>query len=1185
MYLKSLEIIGFKSFPDKTQLKFSPGITAAIGPNGCGKSNLFDAIRWALGEQSAKLLRGSKMEDLIFNGTALRKALNYAEVSLTFDKADQYLPLDYREIVITRRMYRSGEGEYYLNKTLCRLKDIIELFLDTGIGKETYSLIGQGRVEQLINARPEEHRELFEEAAEIHKYKQRKKEAGSRLEEMKKNLLRVEDILTELKNQAAPLSEAATLAREYRELSHKLKEIEKTMLLKRWWDNSNQLQKMSSELERISNNIQEKEAGLEKLRSRTSTIEQQESSKLEEINELKELCREQKEKLEKLQGRLSLIKEQKKYAEEKILLKEESCKEVANRLSGLENTFRINEAELKYVLWEQQHLGAKASDLKALLEELGEKYTLTVLDELRKQKTEKSQRQAALGQFLESSRLRYRELCDEIEENERHKSKKKDELDSLQKAENEAHSLLQRIELDSMDRDKEHELLEQRRNELYNQKKIRKNELERLEKELQKKSVRLKYLSESEAELNLYARGVRAVINEYARDRKEQGIFGPVASLLSVPPEFEKAIEAALGAKIQFIVTADDLSAQKAIEFLKEKRAGRATFLPLNLLKTASSREFVSPAPDEIFGVASQLVETPARFKKAVEYLLGGVLVAKNLEAALRQARSNRGGWRIVTLDGEMIAPGGAISGGYQSEERSGFLQRKRELRNLETEMAEIKNLHSQKALDLEKVENNIEELEKSFAELALKGRKLLDEKSRVQTEIARIEAEKGRIREVLSQLSLGGAGLQDKRRELAGQIAGIEEEYQLLNKSLEAINSELEKLNLQVAVDEEQYKSLEKELVEVRIKFSALQEKESFLQGILHKQLQEKEHLKEIYNDLLAEQGKLQEELKELESSASRTAEILENEGIKTRELEKAQEGLNKELHSYRQLKEELTAEAERERRALERAEKRRQIVNIELIKLQEAGKYLEESLSEKFRVKPEKGISYEFPAGISEESLLKEKEFLEEEILALGEVDPGAIDEYERLQNRISFLEGQREDLLSGERGIHKVLKELDQHMEKKFLHAFQSIDKNFLDIFVQLFGGGQAFLKLTDPDNLLESGIEIIAQPPGKKLQNISLLSGGEKALTAIALLFAVLQYKPVPFCVLDEIDSSLDESNLSKYVHFLKKYAASTQFIVITHRRKTMEEADVLYGITMEEQGVSKVVSLDLKQKAG
>ena len=351
MYLKSLEIIGFKSFPDKTQLKFSPGITAAIGPNGCGKSNLLDAIRWVLGEQSAKLLRGSKMEDLIFNGTAHRKALNYAEVSLTFDRADQYLPLDYREIVITRRMYRSGEGEYYLNKTLCRLKDITDLFLDTGIGKETYSLIGQGRVEQLINARPEEHREIFEEAAEIHKYKQRKKEAGSRLEEMKKNLLRVEDILTELKNQAAPLSEAAALAREYRELSHKLKEIEKTILLKRWWDNNNQLQKMSNDLERISINIQEKEAGLEKLRSRTSIIEQQESSKLEEINELKELCREQKEKLEKLQGRLSLIKEQKKYAGEKILLKEESCKEVANRLSGLEDTYRINEAELKASFW------------------------------------------------------------------------------------------------------------------------------------------------------------------------------------------------------------------------------------------------------------------------------------------------------------------------------------------------------------------------------------------------------------------------------------------------------------------------------------------------------------------------------------------------------------------------------------------------------------------------------------------------------------------------------------------------------------------------------------------------------------------------------------------------------------------------------------------------------------------
>ncbi|RJX24064.1 MAG: chromosome segregation protein SMC [Dethiobacter sp.] len=1185
MYLKSLDITGFKSFPEKTQLKFSSGITAAVGPNGCGKSNLVDAIRWALGEQSAKLLRGSKMDDFIFSGTARRKALNFAEVSLTFDKADKYLPLDYQEIVITRRMYRSGEGEYYLNKTPCRLRDITELFLDTGIGKETYSLIGQGRVEQLINARPEEHRELFEEAAEIHKYKQRKKEARTRLEEMNKNLLRVEDILAELKNQSVPLSEAAARAGEYRDLSHNLKEIEKTILVKRWWENNCLLQKVNIEMQKIYVTLQEKKDNLEAFRKRTSGIEQQENVKQVEINEVKELYQQQKEKLEKLQGQLTLIKEQKKYSREKKFMKEGSCKEVLGRISGLEETCRKNEAELKSVLLEQEQLGEKAAGLKAALEQLQKKTNLLARDELRQQKAEKNLQKAALEQFLESNRQRTQELWSSINEIEEREKNKNRDLDTLQKVEKEAIASLQRLKWDRLDKNKEHELLEQRRQDFYGQRKMRKDELTSLEREWQKKSARLKYLRESEDDLSLYASGVRAVMHDYLKDPSEKGIYGPVANLINVPPEFEKALEVALGAKIQFIVTSDDLSARKAIEFLKGKKAGKATFLPLNLLKPAIRRDLPSPVPEDFCEVASRLVETPARFKKAVEYLLGGVLVAKNLEAALKLARNNKAGWRIVTLEGEMITPGGAISGGYHSEERSGFLQRKREFKNLEMEIMEIEKQNKQKSMELEIIENSITEVEKSFKELDLQGRKLEEEKTRVQTDLTRIGAEKSGIREEITHLAREKSRLLEKLHELAEQETRKEEDYKLLEESLAAVNVELENLSRQVKVDEEHYKNLEKELVEIRVRFSALQEKESSLQEALLKQVQEKERLDEIAAGLIEEKGKLQAELKDLEAAEDRAANGLEKERGKIQNSEGLLEQLNNDLKCCKQLKEELFSEAEREQKALERSERRRQNVNIELIKLEEAGKYLEESLQEKFKINPEKEISFDSLTGKAEEVLLKERELLEEKILSLGEVDPGAIDEYERLQNRISFLEGQREDLLSGEMGIKKILGELDQHMEKKFLQALQSIGKNFFDIFSQLFGGGQAFLKLTGPDNILESGIEIIAQPPGKKFQSISLLSGGEKALTAIALLFALLQYKPVPFCVLDEIDSSLDESNLSRYVHFLKRYVTGTQFIIITHRRKTMEEADVLYGITMEEQGVSKVVSLNLNQKAG
>ena len=414
MYLKSLDITGFKSFPEKTQIKFSPGITATIGPNGCGKSNLVDAIRWALGEQSAKLLRGSKMDDLIFNGTAERRALNFAEVSLTFDRADECLPTEYREILLTRRMYRSGEGEYYLNKTLCRLKDITELFLDTGIGKEAYSMIGQGRVEHLINARPEENRELFEEASEIHKYKQRKKEATAKLEEMNKNLLRVEDLLAELKNQSLPLSEAASLARKHRELSLDLKKIEKSILLERRRKNCILLQKANGELGRLHDIIQGKKSNLNEFGERTSILRQREDLKLAEINEIKEHFQDQREEMEKMRGRLNLVYEQKKYSHEKNLSKDESCREVLGHISGLEETTAKNRAELESVILEQKQLGEKVASLKAEGEELQNKGSLTTLDELRQQEIEKNLQKAALGQLLESSRLQYRELCGRI---------------------------------------------------------------------------------------------------------------------------------------------------------------------------------------------------------------------------------------------------------------------------------------------------------------------------------------------------------------------------------------------------------------------------------------------------------------------------------------------------------------------------------------------------------------------------------------------------------------------------------------------------------------------------------------------------------------------------------------------------------------------------------------------------
>ncbi|MGI6308761.1 MAG: chromosome segregation protein SMC [Dethiobacteria bacterium] len=1184
MYLKSLVVTGFKSFPEKTILEFSPGITAVVGPNGCGKSNLLDAVRWALGQQSVKLLRGGRMEDLIFSGTANRKALNFAEVSLIFDRADRYLPLEYQEVAITRRLYRSGEGEYYLNNTSCRLKDITELFLDTGIGTETYSLIGQGRVEQLINARPEERRELFEEAAGIHKYKQRKKEAGTRLEEMKGNLLRITDLLAELESQRASLAEAAARAEEYKVLYSKLQNLEKKIFLQRWRKKVLLLQKINNERQKTGSCLVKKKDNLEKLRRKTRTVEEQANKAAQKVEEVNELCQEKKGISARLQGKLNLIKEQKKYTEEKSSLKETACQEVEGRMAGLEKTLQNNREELRNVRREQEQLGEKAAAFKAELQELQRGQDLAYLKALREHQAEKNLHKVALKQFLKNNSLRGQELRASLDHLQKREENKRGSLEALQKAESEQLVALERIKWEQADQDKEYKLLEQRCADLRSQREEQKEYLQKTEKDLQKKSARLKYLQEGEEYFSLYSRGVRAVMQAAAKNSL-QGIFGPVANLLSVPTELEKAIEVALGAKLQFIVVADDSSAREAIEFLKASKAGKATFLPLNLLRVAVKKTPGSSLSQEFLGVASRLVEAAPQCKKAVDYLLGYILVSRNLEAALKLARNNKAGWRIVTLDGEMITPGGAISGGYQPKERSGFLERKRELRDLEKEIGVIKKQTEQQGKDLQVLAGNLEKLVNRLAEAGRQQRNLAEKKIKMHGDFQRITAEKNRTASECAELEQEKNALEDKYSKFVTEETARKKEYAALEESLATIEVELENASSKVYTSEEQFKKVEQELVEIRIRFAALQEKESSLQEILLRQVQEKEHLQGLIASLAQEKTKLWEELQELNARESEVQSALEKEKSALVQLEELGEQQRRALKSCRQGKEELSLKLAREQKSLESYERRARRLDIERIRLEEAGRYLEENLRERFMFSPEKDVSPQGQVTAPEESLIREKELLEEELSRIGEVNLGAIEEYARLQKRINFLVEQQEDLLQGEKGMQKVLAELDEYMEEQFLQALQSIENHFLDVFTTLFGGGQAFLKLTDPENALAAEIEIIAQPPGKKLQNISLLSGGEKALTAVALLFALLKHKPVPFCILDEIESSLDESNLAKFINFLRQYTGGTQFIMITHRRRTMEEADFLYGVTMEEQGVSKVVSLNLIEKVG
>lgn len=1182
MRLKSLEIIGFKSFSERVELKFSQGITAIVGPNGCGKSNLVDAIRWGLGEQSAKLMRGAKMEDLLFNGTAQRKALNFAEVSLALDDVNKCLPLDYHEVVLTRRMYRSGEGEYYLNKIPCRLKDFFEIFWDTGIGTEAYSLIGQGRVEQIINARPEERREIFEEAAEIHKYKQKKKETGSRLEDTKRNMVRLEDLLAELKSRQNNLSQEADLARKYLDLQLQLQEKERKLFELRWEENRSSIAKVEGESAKLKELLQAKKTNLQKILGNAGRLAQDEEHTFQELEEKRNNVQLGRAGVEKLRQAFSLVQEQKKFARERSILKKEAVQEVRLRLEGIEKTLLENKEALQNVLKEQEHTGQRAAQVQARVKALQRGSLATSREKLQEQVTQLRSSGAVLEQAAQDNELRCRELKERISEIKKKQEAKIQEFEKWGNEERNFQGLLSRLKTEGKDLEKEFQLRKKHYDDFSKRCEEQKENYAELIRELEKKKGRLKLLRENEEEFLSYTGGVRAVMQAAGKGASLKGIYGPVAGLISVSQEYEKAIEVALGASAQFIVVEDDKAAQEAIAYLKEKKAGRATFLPLNLLKTPVQREIPQGA-EGLLGVASKIVAIPDKFKKAVNYLLGGVLVSRDLKTALQILRKDRGGWRIVTLDGEMLTPGGAISGGLHSRERSGFLQRKRELASLQKEAEILEKRLEKEKNELTAGSKNLSFLGEELDVLALKQKANEREMPERRRQLENCRAERERNGKELKELEEEAASVEAKYHLLKEKGQRILLELGENREALERTGKELVQAGRLVSQEESESKKLEEELTEIRIKFSALQEKESACQELIRRQTQEKERLVILVGTLSDEQKKAFAEIEKLEIEENNLAKKC---GEKERELKQAEKvlgRLSQDLVSLRRAKEELEIEKEKEQRSLERTERRYYQLNLEKTQLVEKSRYLREHYLEKYGLDPSSAVHFE--VNEEDEQLQKDRESIAEQILALGEVNSSAIEEYERLGERIIFLENQLKDLLHGEKGMRKVMEELDREMEKRFLQTLHTVEKYFLDTFTGLFGGGQAFLRLTDPEKVLESGIEIIAQPPGKKLQNITLLSGGEKALTSIALLFSVLEYKPAPFCVLDEIDSSLDESNIERFIAFLKRYSQQTQFILITHRQKTMEAADVLYGVTMEEQGISKVLSLNLTKKAG
>lgn len=1186
MYLKSLEIHGFKSFADKTKLEFGPGITCIVGPNGSGKSNICDALRWVLGEQSIKTLRGAKLEDVIFNGSESRKPLGMAAVTLVFDNASGLLPLAFDEVTVSRRVYRSGESEFLINKVPCRLKDIQELFHDTGVGKEAFAIIGQGQIDAILSSRPEERRALFEEAAGIIRYRNRKIEAARKLESTSANLDRLQDLLFEIEQNLPPLKEEAEKARQHLEWSRELEALEISL-------SCLDLEKMS--LERVK--VQEQEKELEKrlweLEANHALLTTRwEESKLtkqnleEQLGKLQEeLYRRQKE-LSQIQGEITIAKdrivsvqdrevqlhEEQKQNEAKRAQLEEECAKLQQEYDLLlaastpqEEAVAAGESQLLTYRQELAECRERDNRLKENLFDAEQKVVTLNNKQLELQFELKNLKQQSLKlKENEGTLERHRqELQEQLEANEVKLSEYRERLVQMGQARRENSDTQQKIHQLLGDLTKELQLLSQAKHGI---------------------SSRIKVLEEMKENLEGYQAGVRNLLRKPVA-QGELSILGVVGELLKVPSQYERAVETALGSAVQNLVTETDEDAQAAIQWLKKENAGRATFLPLNTLKPRLLAKEYHPLLGEkgVLGVASDLVEIVPGLEKVLDYLLGNIIVVRDLATGRLLARKSRYSLKIVTLDGDILFPGGSLTGGSHKNVGSGLLGRNREIGEQKNQLRKLEAKERELQQKLREMLEHKADLEKQWQQLG-------EESSRLEMEIARREGERSRLKgELAQQQKLMEQGRWEEEQLVTEesrwqrQLAEVEQAKAVAVAEREEISRQLGQNKAKGARLEEQIRSLTNRLTEQKVQLAAHREKLRSLESSLsyyrqnHQEaLEASERLKRELNQLVERKGLLNQSLAQLEEQehlllheCHRMDGRLKNLAVQVQEAQADVIGLERQVG---QLAKELKDLKEQHHQ-----------VAMQLTRLEVEWDNAVGRLGEKFQLTWEEAKEKQVQLTSRREAENRVRS-LRKMIDGLGLVNPNAMTEYQKLEERYRFLKNQQEDLLEAREGLFKIIAEMEKIMGQRFRQTFKEVENAFQEVFAYLFDGGKAALELTDGDNLLECGIEIIAQPPGKKMQHLSLLSGGERALTATALLFALLKVKPSPFCVLDEIEANLDETNVDRVAKYLRQFAQQTQFILVSHRQGTMEAADALYGVTMEESGVSRLVSVRLTPAA-
>ncbi|WP_017796642.1 chromosome segregation protein SMC [Oceanobacillus kimchii] len=1180
MYLKRLESKGFKSFAERISVDFVSGVTAVVGPNGSGKSNITDAIRWVLGEQSAKSLRGSKMEDIIFQGSDTRKALNVAEVTLVLDNQDQRVPLDYEEVSVTRRVYRSGESEFYINKQPCRLKDIIDLFMDSGLGREAFSIISQGKVEEILSSKAEERRTIFEEAAGVLKYKQRKKKAEYKLAETQENLNRVEDIIYEIEQQIDPMEEQADRAKRYQQLQEQLRDTEVALLI-------TEIERIHSDWQIVLQDLESEKDNQVKQQQQVKTIEnrlfeqKQVSSTIDEsLEKLQSTLLQSTEQLEKYEGRKQLLDERSKHFGENREKLTQQLQEIEQQIVVLANDLKTEQSKLTDIQQSKKQTKDNVELLQQKLSTSQEKIA-DQIEDLKSEYIELLNQQAAKRNELQS----VSQQTEQIEQKNKHQSSKFKDLiakrEQLQSEKEEVEKVLETIDTDLKAKEKEMmtlklELQSERGNYEDAQSKLYQG-YQYIEKLKSKKEM----LEEMKEDYQGFFHGVKSILKA-REDKKLTGIEGAVIELMEVPKQYVTAMETVLGGQAQHIVVMDDQAARKAIGWLKQTNNGRATFLPLaSIQERFIANEWLGKIRkhEGFVGVAAELIKIDDKYKKVLSHLMGHVIITKTLKDANEIAKQVQRRYRIVTLEGDVVNPGGSMSGGAQKKSNQSLFTREKDLQDIAERLEE----YQQKAQQFEHTVKKRKELVQQLDNKLSEGDK---DKSSLQE---RLQSQRNTMNELDIKLTSVNDNLSiydmDKQQyaqdvdQLSSRKNKLTNELESIKQQLIKIQSEIDKLTEEESLWKENQEKLQDEYHHLQVLLAEQEER------LKHQQLKTKE-LQDQYaeaierkDDQVAELINL-DEIHATDESEEQIDEIIAINRKKKQEAStKIAEQREKRMQQVQYL-DQLDEQLKKENQQLEEINERKQQSEVKSNRLDVELENRLSQLEKDYTTTYERACE-EFDKVENIQQTQVEVDQLKADIERLGTVNLGAIEEFERISERYNFLSEQKNDLVEGKQTLYSVISEMDTEMKNRFEETFNNIKEEFATVFVHLFGGGHAELKLTDPANLLETGIDIIAQPPGKKLQHLGLLSGGERALTAIALLFAILRVRPVPFCILDEVEAALDEANVARFAKYVKQYSKETQFIVITHRKGTMEEADVLYGVTMQESGVSRLVSVRLE----